>query len=73
MSDRFDFEQALLRCWGTVEDINLIAERHMDSPDGPLSEDDLSNLLLGVANIHNARCARLFEMFERMVHEGKIR
>lgn len=73
MSDRFDFEQQLLRCWGTVEDITLIAQRHMDSPDGPLTEDQLVNLLMGVAALHDARCAQMFEMFEQMVREGKIR
>ena len=70
--NRFDFEQLILRAWGTTEDINMIIQRHMDSPDGPLTEDQLMNLLMGIAAIHDARCAQLFEAFEALIKAGKI-
>ena len=73
MTNRFDFEQMLMRVWSTKDDIDLIVQQHLDSAEGPLSEDQLTTLLMGVSAIHDARCAQTFEAFEAMVREGKIR
>lgn len=71
MADRFDLEQALLAMWSTKEDIDLLLERYLDSP-VPMTEDEVSNFLIGLAAIHDARSQRAFHIFERLIAERKI-
>ena len=41
----------------------------MDAKDGPPSEDDVVNMLLGLKEIHKSRCIKLWDVFETMVNE----
>ncbi len=68
--DRFDLEQAIMAAWHTSDDIELIASMFCDRPE-PMSEDELLNLLIGVAHQHNLRSQKLFEIFE-VLTEHKI-
>jgi hypothetical protein len=69
--DRFDLEQAIMSAWTTSEDIKLIWEQYYDGMD-KLSEDQVANLLLGLQEIHNLRCQKLWDIYEKMVREKKI-
>jgi hypothetical protein len=69
--DRFDFEQAILAMWSTQEDIDLITERYLDGPQ--MTEDEVANALIGLSALHDMRCRKAFEMFERMISSGKIK
>jgi len=40
-----------------------------DDPNGPMTEDEIGNLLVGLSELHNTRCIKLFQIFETMVHE----
>lgn len=55
MKDRFDLESAINDVLYTEKDIDLLLWRIMDSPDGPLTEDDLANYLLGLKTILSLR------------------
>jgi hypothetical protein len=44
----------------------------MDDPDGPMSEDDIANVLIGLTELHDIRCKKLFNVFEAMVRERKF-
>jgi len=43
--------------------------RLMDSSDGPCSEDDIANMLLGLKELHKSRCLKLWDVFETMIKE----
>lgn len=69
--NRFNLEESIMSCWGTKEDISLVSERVQE--DGDLSPDSISNALLGLAELHEMRCRKLFEIFEGMVSSGQIK
>ena len=69
MYDRFDLEEEIHNVWNTENDLDTILYRIMDAKDGPPSEDDVVNMLLGLKEIHKSRCIKLWDVFETMVNE----
>jgi hypothetical protein len=67
--DKFDLEQAILMAWHTSEDLQLVIE-YITEQD--LSTDQILNMLIGLAGLHDLRCEKTFNIFERLIHEGKI-
>jgi len=67
--DRFNLEEEIQKVWGAVEDLDTILYRIMDASDGPPSEDDITTMLMGLKEIHNSRCMKLWDVFETMVHD----
>ena len=67
--DRFNLEEEIHKVWSTVEDLDTILYRIMDAPEGRPTEDDITNMLIGLKEIHNSRCIKLWDIFETMVHE----
>ena len=67
--DRFNLEEEIQNVWHTKEDLDAIAERLHDDPDGPMTEDQIGNLLIGLSELHETRCKKLFLVFETMVKE----
>ena len=61
--DRFDIEQAIMSVWSIDQDIDNLLWKLMDSPEGPMTEDDLANYLIGIQQILNVRCERLFDVY----------
>ena len=55
MKDRFDLESAIMDVLYTEKDIDALLWRIMDSPDGPMTEDDLANYLIGLKTILSLR------------------
>ena len=66
---RFNLEEEIQNVWNTENDLDTILYRIMDAKDGPPSEDDLVNMLLGLKEIHKSRCIKLWDVFETMVNE----
>ena len=64
--DRFNLEAEIMSVWNTKDDLNAITSRMMDDPD-PMSEDDITNVLIGLSELHDIRCKKLFNVFESMV------
>ena len=64
--DRFDLEAEIMRVWNTKDDLQSITHRMMDDPD-PMSEDDIANALIGLEELHDIRCKKLFNVFVSMV------
>ena len=60
MSDRFDMEQQLLKCWDITQDLYLLAERYEH-------DDELSNFILGIKNVYELRHDKLWQLFEEVV------
>ena len=67
--DRFNLEEEIQSVWSSVEDLDTILYRIMDASEGPPSEDDITTMLIGLKEIHNSRCMKLWDVFEAMVHE----
>lgn len=71
MTKRFDFEDKLMRVWGTKEDIELVTRRVCDSDDW--TDDDIVNILIGISSMHDAKCQELWELFNDMIKSGDIK
>ena len=67
--DRFNLEEEIQNVWQTKDDLNAIAERHYDDPDGPMTADELSNVLIGLSELHETRMKKLWRVFETMVQQ----
>ena len=66
MYDRFNLEEEIQKVWNTEEDLNTILYRIMDAPEAP-SEDEITNMLIGLKEIHKSRCLKLMDVFESMI------
>ena len=67
--DRFNLEEEIQKVWGAVEDLDTILYRIMDASEGPPSEDEITTMLMGLKEIHNSRCMKLWDVFENMVQQ----
>ena len=67
--DRFNLEEEIMNVWQTKDDLDAIAERHYDDPEGPMTEDELSNVLIGLSELHETRMKKLWRVFETMVKQ----
>jgi hypothetical protein len=69
MTDRFDFEDNLMKCWHVTDDIdmvaNLVAEMELPAKD----QDRLMNILIGLKELYNARFSATFGLFEELLHQ----
>lgn len=70
MSNRFDFEQQIMKCWNVTDEIHLLYESVMEND--KLSKDDIANFLLGLHTIYEVKFDKLFTQFENLVAEKKI-
>lgn len=69
MTDRFDLEQNIMKCWNVTDDIDLVYKNVMESD---MTNDDIANALLGLKTLYNMKFEELFSNFETLVHERKI-
>jgi len=65
----FDLEAEIMSVWNTKDDLESITYRLMDDPDGPVTEDEIANVLIGLTELHDIRCKKLFNVFESMIKE----
>ena len=72
MYDRFNLEEEIQNVWHTEEDLDTILYRIMDAPDEPPTEDEITNMLIGLKEIHKSRCLKLMDVFESMVENKKF-
>jgi hypothetical protein len=63
MKDRFDLETAITDVLWVEKDIDNLLWRIMDSPEGPMTEDDLANYLIGLKTVLNLRGEILWDTF----------
>jgi hypothetical protein len=69
--DRFNLEAEIMSVWNTKDDLNAITSRMMDDPD-PMTEDEIANVLIGLSELHDIRCKKLFNVFESMVRDEQF-
>lgn len=62
-----DLEDAIYLAWRTSDDLDLFFKHHGDHPK-PMTEDEVSNMIYGIKQMHDMRMEKLFEVF-RKVHQ----
>ena len=67
--DRFNLEAEIMSVWNTKDDLESITHRMMDDPDGPMTEDQTANILIGLSELFETRCKKLWKVFETMIHQ----
>ena len=67
--DRFDLETEIQNVWQTKDDLDAITERLYDDPDGPMTEDEIGNVLTGLSELHETRMKKLWKVFETMIQQ----
>lgn len=67
--DRFDLEGRIMECWSTKDDLLLVWE---GSEKEGLDLDGVVNAVVGLSEMHDLRCKRLWEVFEAMVGEDLV-
>lgn len=60
-STQFDLEDAIMTCWNTSSDIELLIAHVGDQS---YSTDSLLNIAQGIKELHDLRCHKLFSIFE---------
>lgn len=66
--DRFDLETDIMTCWSVVDDIKELNRCMLDRR--KMTEDEISNYLLGLQTIYQVKFERLFETFEKLVQQN---
>ena len=67
--DRFELEDAIMACWHTSDDLKLVTQQILEGAD---DKDNLANALIGIQELHNLRCQRVFDIFSTLVENGAI-
>jgi hypothetical protein len=73
MSDRFDFEQQIQKCWMVTDDIFELAEGVLEHG---LTTDQITNVLFGMKEMYELKFNKLWDLFEHpimdIVRENKM-
>ena len=69
--DFFDLESEIQNVWQTKDDLDSITERIYDDPEGPMTEDQIGNVLCGLSELHETRCKKLWKVFEAILKERR--
>jgi hypothetical protein len=70
MTDRFDLEQHIMKCWNVTEDIDLLNYNVLEKD---MSKDEISNFLLGLKTIYQCKFEDLFDAFGELIKDGTIK
>ena len=73
MKTRFDLEQDILTLTAITQDLDTLLWRMMDSPDGPLTEDDLANIIIGLRYTLELRGDKLWDTFTQVFELDQYR
>jgi hypothetical protein len=72
MSDRFDFEQQIQKCWMVTDDIYELSEAILEHE---LTTDQITNILFGMKEMYELKFNKLWDLFEdpimNIVRENK--
>jgi hypothetical protein len=74
MSDRFDLEQQIFECWKIIDDIKLLDKNVLEGKieGGSLTQDEISNYLLGLESIYELKFEQLFDTFGSLIKTKQI-
>ena len=64
MNIKIDLESAIMLAWQTSDDLELLFKYHGDNPK-PMTEDEVSNVVLGIKVLHEMRMEALLDTYYR--------
>ena len=70
--NRFDLEENIQAMGSMEEDLKSLLYKVGDSPNPP-TEDELTNTIIGMIELHKIRYEKLWNCFEEVVDRGKLR
>ena len=71
MKDYLDLETEIMNLGQIESDLESLLYKVMDAPNPP-TEDELSNLLIGMIAMHRVRFDKMFAVFEECVKNKKL-
>jgi len=71
MTDRFDLESQIMSCWQVTTDLSDVAEAILDGPE--MTQDEIANALIGMQKLYDIKFNKLYQQFEQLVNDGKIK
>ena len=60
-----DLEDAIYKVWQTSDDLDMFFKHHGDHPK-PMTEDEVSNMIYGIKQLHDIRMEALMDMLRRV-------
>ena len=66
--DRFDLEDKIMKCWNVTEDLKTV----LNMIDRGCTEDELSNALIGIVTLYEAKFNDAFETLEDCIKNKEI-
>ena len=70
MVDRFDLEEQIQNVWQTKDDLDAVTERIMeDTVSDSMTSDQITNVLIGLSELHETRMWKLWQIFETMIRQ----
>ena len=72
MSDRFDFEQQIQKCWMVTDDIREVTDFIAEYPSADFTKDRAINALVGLSELYELKFNKLWDLFES-VHMNLVR
>ena len=72
MDNRFDLETEIMKVWHTADDLDTILYMLIDAPDDQYQVNTMANMIIGLKEMHNARCQKLMEVFENVLEDGQF-
>lgn len=60
-----DLEDAIYKAWRTSDDLEMFFKHHGDHPK-PMTEDEVSNMIYGIKQLHDIRMEALMDMMCRV-------
>lgn len=67
--NRFVLEDQIQSCWNTKDDLDVLMS-HVGNKE--ISEDELQNVIIGISQLHEMRCQRLWDTFNNLVKNNTI-
>ncbi len=70
--NRFDLEDTMSQLHNIGDDIDTVLHSYLDARIRP-TEDEMSNMLIGIKSLHNARYQKMWEVFEELIENGQLK
>lgn len=70
MSNRFDLEEDIMSAWGIIEDLKTLSTGVMERD---LDQDKIANILIGLEQLYELKFEKLWDTFEAMIRDGRLR
>lgn len=67
--DRFNLEEKIMNCWQVVDDLKTVYH----SEKLYKNEDEMQNVLLGMFTLYQLKFEELFDTYEKLIQEGKLK